>query len=86
MQKFSIEHPNVLRLRCRIQLHWKETPTQVFSCEFCEIFKNSFFYRKPPVAGFERSQVVRQGLNIATRCKMIQGANSENSDAMIALL
>ena len=22
----------------------KETLTQVFSCEFCEIFKNSFFY------------------------------------------
>ena len=21
----------------------KETPTQVFSCEYCEIFKNSFF-------------------------------------------
>ena len=23
---------------------------QVFSCEFCEIFKNTFFYRTPPVA------------------------------------
>ena len=23
----------------------KETPTQLFSCEYCEIFKNSFFYR-----------------------------------------
>ena len=28
----------------------KETQAQVFSCEFCEIFKNTFFYRKPPVA------------------------------------
>ena len=27
-----------------------ETPTQVFSCEYCEIFKNSFFYRTPSVA------------------------------------
>ena len=27
----------------------KETPTQVFSCEICEIFKNSFFNRTPPV-------------------------------------
>ena len=26
----------------------KETLTQVFSCEFCEIFKNTFFYRTPP--------------------------------------
>ena len=43
-------------------------------------------YRTPPVAGFEHSQVVLPGSNIATRCKMIQGANSENSDVMVALL
>ena len=24
-----------------------------FSCEFCEIFKNTFFYRTPPVAASE---------------------------------
>ena len=24
-------------------------PTQAFSCEFCQIFKNTFFYRTPPV-------------------------------------
>ena len=28
----------------------KDTPIQVLSCEYCEIFKNSFFYRKPLVA------------------------------------
>ena len=28
----------------------KETPTQVFSCEICEIFKNTFFYGTTPVA------------------------------------
>ena len=28
-----------------LQLYQKETPTQVFFCEYCEIFKNSFFYR-----------------------------------------
>ena len=28
----------------------KETLIQVFSCEFCEIFKNNFFYRTPLVA------------------------------------
>ena len=27
-----------------------ETLTQVFSCEFCEISMNTFFYRTPPVA------------------------------------
>ena len=30
----------------------KETLAQVFPCEFCEIFNNTFFYRKPPVAVF----------------------------------
>ena len=28
----------------------KETLTQVFSCEFCEVSKNAFSYRTPPVA------------------------------------
>ena len=28
----------------------KETLAQVFFCEFCKIFKNSFFNRTPPVA------------------------------------
>ena len=28
----------------------KETLAQVFYCEFCEIFKNTFSYRTPPVA------------------------------------
>ena len=27
----------------------KETPTQMFFCEFCEIFKSTFFYCAPPV-------------------------------------
>ena len=26
-----------------LQLYEKETPTQVFSCEICEIFKNTYF-------------------------------------------
>ena len=28
----------------------KESLAQMFSCEFCEISKNTFFYRTPPVA------------------------------------
>ena len=28
----------------------KEALAQVFSCEFCEISKNTFSYRTPPVA------------------------------------
>ena len=29
----------------------KETLKQAFSCEFCEFFKNTYFYRTPLVAG-----------------------------------
>ena len=32
------------------QLYKKETPIQVFSCEFCETFKNNFIYRTPLMA------------------------------------
>ena len=28
----------------------RESLARVFSCEFCEISKNTFFYRTPPVA------------------------------------
>ena len=31
----------------------KETLTQVFSCEFCKISKNTFFHRTPLVAASE---------------------------------
>ena len=30
----------------------KETPKQLFSSEYCEIFENSLFYRTPPVTAF----------------------------------
>ena len=40
----------------RFQLYNKETPTQMFSCEYCEIFKNSFCYRTPPVAASVESK------------------------------
>ena len=35
-----------------LSYHWYivRTLKQEFSCEFCEIFKNTFFYRTPPVA------------------------------------
>ena len=33
----------------------KEAVVQVFSCEFCEIPKNTFFHRKPLVVAFEVS-------------------------------
>ena len=37
----------------------KETPRQVFSYEYCEIFKNSLFYRTPPVAASLTSRNIK---------------------------
>ena len=34
----------------KVALLKKETPTHVFSCEFCEVFMNTVFYRTPLVA------------------------------------
>ena len=36
----------------------KEAPTQVFSCEICEIFKNPFFSRTPAMAASEQTQEI----------------------------
>ena len=33
----------------------KETPTQVFSCEYHKMIENSFFYGTPPVAASENN-------------------------------
>ena len=33
-----------------LQLYKKETLTQMFFCEFCEIFKTTFFYKIPQLA------------------------------------
>ena len=35
----------------------KETPTQVFSCEYCKIFKISFFCRTPLAVASEKTCV-----------------------------
>ena len=32
----------------------RETLAQVFSCEFWEIFKDTFFYKTPLVAAFKK--------------------------------
>ena len=36
-----------------LQLYEKETLTQMFFCEFSEIFKITFFYRAPLVVAYE---------------------------------
>ena len=40
---------------CQSLFFKKETLAHVFSCEFCEIFKNSFLYRTPLVTASKRT-------------------------------
>ena len=41
----------LLKLHAWVCNFIKKRPAQVFSCEFWEIFKSTFFHRIPPVAG-----------------------------------
>ena len=41
----------------RVSFYIKEVHAQAFSCEFCEIFKNTFSHRAPPVAASGRRAV-----------------------------
>ena len=42
----------------------KESLAQVFSCEFCEISKNTFLYRTPPVAASGANTKLDTGLGL----------------------
>ena len=41
----------------------KKTLAQVFSCEFCEIYKNTFFHKTPLVAASALSYIVAMFVN-----------------------
>ena len=61
-QKFTGKH----QFQCLfLDFIKKETMEKVFSCEFREIYKNTFFYRSPPKDCFW--QVSLQGSNIDLR-------------------
>ena len=62
-----------------LQLYQKETPTQLLSCAYCKIFKNSFSYRTPAVATSDisryetgivelRKQRIKERLNLSNGC------------------
>ena len=39
----------------------------MFSCECCDFFKNSFFYRTPPVAAFISTRKGRRGKRVTNK-------------------
>ena len=54
MWKMSSSSPQSL------QLYQKETPTQVFTCEYCKSFRDTIFYRANLVTDFELSFSIRK--------------------------
>ena len=55
-----------------------ESPAQVFSCEFCQIFKNIFIYRPPLVAASVVGNVVAPddgNVEIIVPSGVMDGAN-----------
>ena len=47
-----------------LQIYLKGTLAHVFSCEFCEIYKNTFSYRKPLVAASAHKYIYNSCLHI----------------------
>ena len=43
-----------------LQLYKKETPIQVFCCDYSKSFRNNFFYRRTTVAAFELCFSIRK--------------------------
>ena len=58
----------------------KETLVQVFSCEFCEISRNTFSYRTPPVAPSEckLASCLRNNLRNVKKMTVFMQALCEN--------
>ena len=46
------------------KLYQKVTPTQVSSCEYCESFKNNFFYRTPVVTASRYKSQYKKWISI----------------------
>ena len=46
----------------------KETLAQVFSCEFCEIYKNAFSYRTPALA----ASICTKSIYLPLYCQPVQ--------------
>ena len=58
----------------------KETLAQVFSCEFCEISKNTFFYRTPLVAAFVQNDYKDDWLTMKTNIQYTYNESSYNRE------
>ena len=63
----------------------KKRLQQVFYCEYCEIFKNSFFDRTPPVAAFEICKNILLWY-IWETCSHFTDLNSKNDELVLDII
>ena len=57
-----------------LQLYKKETPTRVFTCEYCEIFEKGFLNRTPTVAA---SVTSRTRFFFVADCNIIKASSDK---------
>ena len=68
-----------------LQHYWKKTPAQVFSCEFCEIFRNIYFEEHLWMASFVLTKR-RRKLNWISDTELLANAVSPKSLAALSNL
>ena len=51
-----------------LQLYLKETPTQVFSCKICDIFKNAYFEEHLQTASFKLNLIFKTSTAYSVYC------------------
>ena len=56
----------------RVSFIKKEPPAQVFSCEFWDIFKNTFWYRTPPVVASENFVTIEYAKDFENECFILK--------------
>ena len=57
------------------KLYLKKTPTQVFFCEYCKIFKNNFFYRTPLAAASAPGVIQMQICDLEIMLSVVNKSN-----------
>ena len=63
-------YPEAVTWRLKPATSLKETQTQVFSCEFCEISKSTFSYRAPPATASYLNKIRSYLKNIINNLKI----------------
>ena len=89
------QHPILVTLheksrssRPEVFCFWKFRKRKVFSCEFCEIFKNTLFHRTPSVAASEnlKAEAVVRGCSVIKVFLEISQNSQQNTCSRVSFL